>query len=252
MIRKEICKIISQIEIAKDIYKLTVAAKLVNDISKPGQFVHIRISNRNLPLLRRPISISSYDLGGEHLTMIYRKEGQGTSLLAEMLPRMSIDILGPLGNGFPVDEVNSGETALLVGGGIGIPPLFELSKQLVAKGVKVIHVLGFQTKTAVFYEAEFLKNGETLVATVDGSYGYKGFVTDVIKNLDFNCIFSCGPAPMLRAIEREYPNKKAFLSLEERMGCGIGACYACVCKSGDSYKKVCRDGPVFRAGEVLI
>jgi dihydroorotate dehydrogenase electron transfer subunit len=252
MIRKEICKIISQIEIAKDIYILTVAAKLVNDISEPGQFVHIRISNRNIPLLRRPISISSYDKVGEHFTMIYRKEGQGTSLLAEMLPGMTIDILGPLGNGFPVEEVKAKETALLVGGGIGVPPLFELSNQLVEKGVKVIHVLGFQTQTAVFYEDEFLKNGETFVATVDGSYGFKGFVTDVMKDLDFNCIFTCGPTPMLRAIEKEYPNKKAFLSLEERMGCGVGACLACVCKSGNSYKKVCSDGPVFRAGEVLL
>jgi dihydroorotate dehydrogenase electron transfer subunit len=191
------------------------------------------------------------------MTMIYRKDGKGTSLLAESGPGELIDILGPLGNGFPVNEVSVGETALLVGGGIGVPPLYELSNQLVAKGVKVIHVLGFQTAEAVFYEKEFLNNGETYVTTVDGSYGRQGFVTDVMKNLEFDCIYTCGPTPMLKAIEQGYSDKKVFLSLEERMGCGIGACFACVCKRADdptgvSYKKVCSDGPVFRAGEVLI
>jgi dihydroorotate dehydrogenase electron transfer subunit len=146
---------------------------------------------------------------------------------------------------------------LLVGGGIGVPPLYELSKQLKAKGVKVIHVLGFQTSSAVFYENEFLKNGETFITTVDGSYGTKGFVTDVSKDLIFDTIYACGPTPMLKALEQAYPDKKVYLSLEERMGCGIGACFACVCKRADdpngvSYKKVCSDGPVFRAGEVVL
>ncbi|CRK80550.1 dihydroorotate dehydrogenase electron transfer subunit [Neobacillus massiliamazoniensis] len=251
MIRKELCKIISQNEIAEDIYELTVEAKLVNEISEPGQFVHIRVSNRD-PLLRRPISISSYDKELGQFTMIYRAEGIGTSQLAQLEDGMELDILGPLGNGFPVNEVKAGETALLVGGGIGVPPLYELSDQLTTKGVKVIHILGFQTKSAVFYEQEFLKNGETYITTVDGSYGSKGFVTDVMKDLAFDCIYTCGPTPMLRAIEGMFADKKVFLSLEERMGCGVGACFACVCKSGDSYKKVCSDGPVFRAGEVLI
>jgi dihydroorotate dehydrogenase electron transfer subunit len=257
MIKKELCKIISQKEIAADIYELTVEARLVNEISAPGQFVHIRVAKGWDPLLRRPISISSFDKSTNQFTMIYRKEGQGTSRLADMTAGMGLDILGPLGNGFPVNEVSIGETALLVGGGIGVPPLYELSNQLKAKGVKVIHVLGFQTESAVFYESEFLKNGETFVATVDGTYGRKGFVTDVMKSLSFDCIYTCGPTPMLRAIEHGYSDKKMFLSLEERMGCGVGACFACVCKSaadpnGVSYKKVCSDGPVFRAGEVLI
>jgi dihydroorotate dehydrogenase electron transfer subunit len=257
MIQKELCKIISQREIAAGIYELTVEASFVNEINAPGQFVHIRVANGWELLLRRPISISSFDKEKSEFTMIYRKEGKGTSLLAEMAVGAEIDILGPLGNGFPVDEVSVGETALLVGGGIGVPPLFELSKQLLAKGVKVIHVLGFQTEAAVFYENEFLKNGETFIATVDGTYGKKGFVTDVMKDLNFDCLYTCGPTPMLKAIERGFPDKKVFLSLEERMGCGIGACFACVCKSADdpegvSYKKVCSDGPVFRAGEVLI
>jgi dihydroorotate dehydrogenase electron transfer subunit len=257
MIKKELCKIISQKEIAKDIFQLTVEAEFVNEIKAPGQFVHIRVDKSFDPLLRRPISISSVDSFNSQFTMIYRKEGKGTTLLAEKGQGILLDILGPLGNGFPVNEVREGETALLVGGGIGVPPLYELSKQLVAKGVKVIHVLGFQTESAVFYEDEFLENGETYITTVDGSYGSKGFVTDIIKDLDFDCLYTCGPTPMLKAIEKGYGHKKVFLSLEERMGCGVGACFACVCKcSSDSndvsYKKVCSDGPVFRAGEVLI
>ena len=257
MIQKELCKVLSQKEIASDIYELTINGELVSQIKTPGQFVHLKVSNGLDPLLRRPISISSYNFEQNSLTMIYRKDGKGTSMLAELRPGMFVDILGPLGNGFPVDEVSIGDTALLVGGGIGVPPLYELSNQLVAKGVKVIHVLGFQTASAVFYEEEFLKNGETYVATADGSYGRKGFVTDVMKELQFDCIYTCGPTPMLRAIEQNYQDKKVFLSLEERMGCGIGACFACVCKKKDdptgvSYKKVCSDGPVFRAGEVLI
>jgi dihydroorotate dehydrogenase electron transfer subunit len=252
MIKKELCKIISQKEIAENIYELTVEAELVHEIKEPGQFVHIRVSKTLDPALRRPISISSYDKLIGQFTMIYRKEGKGTTRLAEMEPGMELDILGPLGNGFPVDEAVVGEIALLVGGGIGVPPLYELSNELAAKGVKVIHVLGFQTKSAVFYEKEFLKNGETFIATADGSYGFQGFVTDVMKKLDFESIYTCGPTPMLRAIEKSYSDKRVFLSLEERMGCGVGACFACVCRSGDSYKKVCSDGPVFRAGEVLI
>ncbi|MCM3569127.1 dihydroorotate dehydrogenase electron transfer subunit [Neobacillus mesonae] len=256
MIKKELSKIISQKEIAADVYELIMEADLVSEINAPGQFVHIRVSNGFDPLLRRPISICSFDKKAKQFTMIYRKDGRGTSLMSDMEPGMYLDVLGPLGNGFPVDEVNAGETALLVGGGIGVPPLYELSNQLIEKGVNVIHILGFQTKSAVFYEKEFTENGMTFITTDDGSYGRKGFVTDVIKELSFDCLYTCGPTPMLRAIEKGNPDKKLFLSLEERMGCGIGACYACVCHSSDasgsSYKKVCSDGPVFRAGEVII
>jgi dihydroorotate dehydrogenase electron transfer subunit len=259
MKRKELCKIISQNEIASDIYELVVTGELTSEIESPGQFVHIKAASSHDPLLRRPISISSYDKQKQMLTMIYRKDGRGTSLLAEKEAGMEIDILGPLGHGFPVSEANMGETALLVGGGIGVPPLYELSKQLKAKGVKVIHVLGFQTESVVFYEQEFSANGETFVVTVDGTHGSKGFVTNVIedKKLEFDVLYSCGPLPMLKALEQRFPDKKVFLSLEERMGCGIGACFACVCKTaadpnGASYKKVCSDGPVFRAGEVVL
>jgi dihydroorotate dehydrogenase electron transfer subunit len=259
MIKQENCLVVDQLEIADSIYKLTLQGELVAEMKSPGQFVHLRVGDESGPLLRRPISISSIDQSKKQFTMIFRKEGIGTSKLKDKVPGMQVDVLGPLGNGFPVGETNIGEIALLVGGGIGVPPLLELSKQLTANGVKVVHVLGFQSYNVVFGEEEFLNLGETYVVTVDGTYGYKGFVTDVINeyHIEFNTMYACGPTPMLKALETSYPNKKVFLSLEERMGCGIGACFACVCRTNEdetdySYKKVCTDGPVFRVGEVVL
>jgi dihydroorotate dehydrogenase electron transfer subunit len=259
MIMQENCRVVDQMEIADSIYRLTLQGELVSEMMSPGQFVHIRVGEESGPLLRRPISISSIDKSKKQFTMIYRKEGIGTTILKDKVPGMAVDVLGPLGNGFPVNETSSGSTALLVGGGIGVPPLLELSKQLTANGVKVIHVLGFQSKNVVFGEEEFSKFGETYVVTVDGSYGYKGFVTDVITyyQCEFDTMYACGPTPMLKALATRFSNKKVFLSLEERMGCGIGACFACVCHTPDdstgySYKKVCSDGPVFRVGEVVL
>ncbi|CAH0346919.1 dihydroorotate dehydrogenase electron transfer subunit [Bacillus sp. CECT 9360] len=259
MIKKEEMKIVSQREISKSIYELTLQGELVSEMNEPGQFVHVKAGKGIDPLLRRPISISSINLKEKQFTMIYRAEGKGTRLLSHKRIEGSVDVLGPLGNGFPVSEAAKGDSVLLVGGGIGVPPLYELSKRLREKGISVTHVLGFQTKENVFYEEEFSALGETFVVTNDGSYGAKGFVTDVIGDLpgDFPVIYACGPTPMLRAVETAYSHKKLFLSLEERMGCGIGACFACVCHTADdptghSYKKVCSDGPVFRAGEVLL
>lgn len=257
--KNERLTVISQKEIAHSIFELTLQGELVSEMKQPGQFVHIRVSDSFEPLLRRPISICSINQEMNQFTMIYRAEGRGTTLLAEKTADEKVDVLGPLGNGFPVEEVNAGETALLVGGGIGVPPLYELSQRLVEKGVKVIHVLGFQTKDVAFYEEKFSKLGKTYIATVDGSLGSKGFVTNVIedKGITFDVLYSCGPTPMLKALENNYSDKKVFLSLEERMGCGIGACFACVCKTNDerpghNYKKVCSDGPVFRSGEVIL
>lgn len=259
MIKKELCQIVLQNEIAENIYELTLKGELVQEMKEPGQFVHIKVTDGQDPLLRRPISICDINKEASQFTMIYRIQGRGTTQLSKKVAGEYVDILGPLGNGFPVSESKVGDTALLVGGGIGVPPLYELSKQLVNKGVKVIHILGFQTKSAVFYEQEFTLLGETYLATVDGSIGAKGFVTDVLlnENFDFDCLYSCGPTPMLQALANSYPNKKVFLSLEERMACGIGACFACVCRTdndlqGHTYKKVCSDGPVFRAGEVVL
>ncbi|EEM94832.1 Dihydroorotate dehydrogenase electron transfer subunit [Bacillus thuringiensis IBL 200] len=251
--------VVNQKEIAKNIYELVLQGTLVQQMNEPGQFVHIKVAEGIAPLLRRPISICNVDQEKNEFTMLYRAEGQGTKTLATRKQGEMVDVLGPLGHGFPVEEAEAGQTALLVGGGIGVPPLYELSQRLVAKGVRVIHILGFQTKDVVFYEEKFAELGDTYVATVDGTHGTKGFVTDVIDNygIDFDILYSCGPLAMLRALEGRYKKKKAYISLEERMGCGIGACFACVCHlqedpSGHSYKKVCSDGPVFPIGEVVL
>lgn len=260
MIANEQCTIVSHKQIAANIFELTLEGELTCYMNEPGQFVHVRINNGFDPLLRRPISISNIDKQNHQFTLIYRVAGRGTGLLSQKKERETIDILGPLGNGFPVHETKKGETALLVGGGIGTPPLYELSKQLNNQGNKVIHVLGFQTKNAVFYEDQFNQLGDTYIATDDGTYGKRGLVTDVImeENLQFDIVYACGPIPMLRAIQNNFQHsKKVYISLEERMACGIGACFACVCHlegdaTGTKYKRICSDGPVFKAGEVLI
>lgn len=259
MMQKQNMIVVNQKEIAKNIYELVLQGTLVQQMNEPGQFVHIKVAEGIAPLLRRPISICNVDQEKNEFTMLYRAEGQGTKTLATRKQGEMVDVLGPLGHGFPVEEAEAGQTALLVGGGIGVPPLYELSQRLVAKSVRVIHILGFQTKDVVFYEEKFAELGDTYVATVDGTHGTKGFVTDVIDNygIEFDILYSCGPLAMLRALEGRYKEKKAYISLEERMGCGIGACFACVCHlqedpSGHSYKKVCSDGPVFPIGEVVL
>lgn len=259
MIKNEICTVVEQKEIAENIMELTLTGELVSEMNEPGQFVHIKVSDSAVPLLRRPISICRINQDRKTFTMIYRAEGEGTKLLGKKTAGETVDILGPLGNGFPVEECKLGETALLVGGGIGVPPLYELANRLVAKGVKIIAVLGFQTESVAFYEEKFASLGDTYIATVDGSRGTQGFVTDVIfqEKLEFDVLYSCGPTPMLKNLEKTFPDKKVFISLEERMGCGIGACFACVCHTADdptgfSYKKVCTDGPVFKTGEVVL
>lgn len=258
MIMQDRMTVTSQQQLAKAIFEIKLSGKLVGEIASPGQFVHIRVSDSFEPLLRRPISIASINREAMEMTLIYRAEGRGTSLLSQKRVGDEVDVLGPLGNGFSVDETAAGETAILIGGGIGVPPLYELSKQLTAKGVNCIHVLGFQSADVVFYEEEFKALGETHIVTVDGTSGTKGFVTNVMTELptDFATYYSCGPMPMLDAVQKMYEGKKGFLSFEQRMGCGIGACFACVCQTTEetdkAYIKVCSDGPVFPAGVVAI
>ncbi|MED1202139.1 dihydroorotate dehydrogenase electron transfer subunit [Heyndrickxia acidicola] len=257
MIIQENMEVVSQQAIAENIYELKMKGHLVRSISRPGQFVHIRVGEE--PLLRRPISIAEYNKAENLLTVLYRAEGKGTKKISEKQPSDLVDVLGPLGNGFPTEEGMAGETALLVGGGIGVPPLYELSRQLTEKGVNVIHVLGFETAAKSFYTEKFEELGPVYMATVDGSKGQKGFVTEILDKvgMDFDVLFSCGPIPMLMALEERYAGRRAYISLEERMGCGIGACFACVCHvkedpAGFKYKKVCSDGPVFPIGEVVL
>jgi dihydroorotate dehydrogenase electron transfer subunit len=251
--------VVSQHRIAEDIYEITVHGRVVNEMTTPGQFVHIKIGSGFDALLRRPISICDVNLKKQEMKMIYRVEGSGTKLLSEKKPGNTMNVLGPLGNGFPIEGINKGQTALLVGGGIGVPPLYFLSKQLVEKGVEVEHVLGFSSVAESFLEKEFSYLGETFVATVDGSLGQKGFVTDAIgtNSLGFDTLYACGPTAMLKALEGKFQGGNAYFSLEQRMGCAVGACLACVCpvagdETGTRYRKVCSDGPVFPMGEVVI
>lgn len=258
MIIQDQMLVTSQKELAKNIFEMKLQGKLVDEISAPGQFVHIRVTSGFDHLLRRPISIASIDRDRQEMTIIYRAEGDGTQRLSMKEAGQTVDVLGPLGNGFPVEETVKGETAYLIGGGIGVPPLYELSKQLTAKGVRCVHILGFQSADLVFYEDQFSELGDTHLVTVDGTHGARGFVTNVLSSLDdqFATFYSCGPMPMLEAVQKMYEHKKGFLSFEQRMGCGIGACFACVCKTTEQaatdYIKVCSDGPVFPAGVVAL
>lgn len=257
MIRNERMTVVHQAKIAHNIFELTLQGELVQDMA-PGQFVHVRVGDSFEPLLRRPISIANINKEMNEFTMIYRAEGRGTELLAKKQVGDTADVLGPIGNGFPVEAVPSGGTALLVGGGIGVPPLYELAKQLHARDVQTIHVLGFQSENVAFYEEQFSALGETHYVTVDGTKGTKGFVTNLLDELkpEFDVFYSCGPLPMLKALEAQFPDKPGYLSFEERMGCGIGACFACVCNTTEAvekdYVKVCSDGPVFPKGVVAL
>lgn len=246
--------VVSNNQIADAIYELKVYGDITKNMKKPGQFVHIKAGMGTEHMLRRPISICEVNREDETFTMLFRKEGQGTEKISKLKSGDSIDVIAPLGNGFPVEEAQN--TALLVGGGIGVPPLYELSKQLNARGIKTIHVLGFQSAQDAFYVEQFESLGETYISTVDGSLGTKGFVTTVIEQLEtpFDIFYSCGPKVMLKALKAQLSDVKGYISLEERMGCGIGACYACVCHTDDDvgYVKVCTDGPVFEKGAVII
>ncbi|WP_139891282.1 dihydroorotate dehydrogenase electron transfer subunit [Bacillus sp. D386] len=253
MIQKEMMTVVSHRMIAPNIFEMTMEGTLVSSMAMPGQFVHIKVSNGIDPLLRRPISICKIDPEQSRFTIVYRAEGKGTRILSEKKTGEKVDVLGPLGNGFTVEDVNPGGKALLIGGGIGIPPLLQLSRDLTAKGVSVIHILGLRTAADIFYENEFAELGETIITTEDGTYGIKGYVTNASVPMDIDVVYTCGPTPMLKAVKDKYKGKKVFISLEERMGCGIGACFACVCRTpGNGYRKICIDGPVFRSEEVVI
>ncbi|WP_245705153.1 dihydroorotate dehydrogenase electron transfer subunit [Alteribacillus persepolensis] len=251
--------ICSNQEIAENTFEMELTGALVQDIQAPGQFLHIKPSHENVPLLRRPLSICDADQRGGTLSIIYRTEGIGTNLLSKKTNGETVDVLGPLGNGFSLSDINQEQTALIVGGGVGVPPLYGLARELARKGVHVETVLGFSDAEALFYEDAFKETGNVYVSTVDGSAGQKGFVTDVIdqEDLAFDRLYACGPTPMLKALENKFPKAEGFISLEERMGCGIGACFACVCHTqtdpeGSEYRKVCSDGPVFPLREVVL
>lgn len=238
--KQRIFKIKENIALNQSIMKMT----LVGDTSgiKCGQFVNLQISGL---YLRRPISVC--DCVGDELTLVYKIVGKGTEMMSKMQDG-ELDVLTELGNGY--DTSLSGDKPLLVGGGVGVPPLYMLAKTLISEGKKVSVILGFNTKDEIFYEDEFKALGAKVqVTTVDGSYGVKGFVTDAL-DMDYSYTYSCGPELMLKALYKTSKTSGQY-SFEERMGCGFGACMGCSCKTITGYKRICKEGPVLSKEEIL-
>ena len=240
--KQSIFKIQSNSALTEKVYKMVLSGD-TSAITAPGQFVNIQLSGH---FLRRPISVCDYD--AETLTIIYKVVGKGTATMANMTAGETLDILTGLGNGY--DLSLSGDRPVLLGGGVGVPPMYNLAKKLIAEGKKVSVILGFNTKSEIFYEEEFKKLGcEVTVTTVDGSYGKKGFVTDALPQ-DYSYFYTCGPEPMLKAVYKATATS-GQMSFEERMGCGFGACMGCSCKTLTGYKRICKEGPVMKKEEIL-
>lgn len=235
--------VISNEKIAKNTYKMLLSGN--TEDGRPGQFVNIKIDGF---FLRRPISVC--DIEENTLTLIYKTVGAGTDKLSKTEKGEKLDILAFLGNGYDLSK--SGEAPLLIGGGVGVPPLFLLAKKLVKEGKKPTAILGFNSADEIFLKDEFETIGvKTFIATADGSVGTRGFVTDVMKNTDsYTYFYTCGPEPMLRAVYNESKTDGEF-SFEERMGCGFGACVGCTCKTKYGNKRICRDGPVLSKEEII-
>lgn len=248
--KQEIFKILTNQQLAKDVYRMTLTGDPCG--IRPGQFVNIKLDGL---YLRRPISVC--DCVGCVLTLIYKVVGKGTELMSKMTQCDELDVLTGLGNGY--DLTKSGETPLLIGGGVGVPPLYMLCRKLAEEGKHPTVVLGFNKAEEVFYPNEFAALGaEVKVATVDGSVGVKGFVTDAIAALSdegkkFSYFYTCGPEPMLKAVYNSpvLDGVEGEFSFEERMGCGFGACMGCSCKTVTGYKRICKDGPVLEKKEIL-
>lgn len=239
-------KIVQNNKIAKDVFKMILEGD-TSDIKNAGQFINIELESL---YLRRPISVCDYD--DKTITIIYKIVGKGTDIMSNLKPGEILDVLTGLGNGFNIEC--SGDKPLIIGGGVGTPPMYRLCKDLIAKGAKPIVILGFGSKEDLFYEEEFKKLGvDVYVSTVDGSVGTKGFVTDVMKNIsDYSYFYACGPMVMLKAIcNTVSENISGQVSLEERMGCGFGACMGCTIQTKDGYKRVCKEGPVFRKESLI-
>ncbi len=236
-------EILDNVKIAKNTYKCTLGGD-ISDITASGQFVNIKLDGF---YLRRPISVCDSEDG--RLTLIYKVVGEGTEKMAQTKAGEKWLVLTGLGNGYDLDK--SGDKPLLIGGGAGVPPMYMLSKRLIAEGKKPSIILGFGSRDEVFFEEEFKALGvKVYVTTVDGSYGIKGFVTDAIKDIDYTYFYTCGPEPMLKAIYDKTETSGQF-SFEERMGCGFGACMGCSCKTKYGNKRICRDGPVLEKEEII-
>ena len=241
--KQSIFEIRSNVALTDTAYKMVLAGD-TSAITASGQFVNIQLDGL---FLRRPISICDYD--DETFTIIYKVVGKGTEAMAAMAPGTKLDILTGLGNGYDISLV--GEKPVLMGGGIGVPPMYNLAKKLLAAGKEIQVILGFNTASEVFYEEEFKALGcSVTVTTVDGSYGVKGFITTPLENMDYDYFCTCGPEPMLKAVYKA-TKTPGQMSFEERMGCGFGACMGCSCKTLTGYKRICKEGPVMKKEEIL-
>ncbi len=234
----------SNVCLAKGVYEMVLGGN-GKSVTAPGQFINIKLDGF---YLRRPISVC--DWNDESITIIYKVVGKGTEYMATLEEGAQLDVLTGLGNGY--DTSKSGNTALLIGGGAGVPPVYGLAKRLIAEGKKVKVILGFNTADEVFYEDNFKDIGaETFVTTVDGSHGIKGFVTNAFEAVgEYTHTYSCGPEPMLKAVYNASATSGQY-SFEERMGCGFGACMGCSCKTKYGNKRICKDGPVLVKEEII-
>ena len=246
MYKQNIYNIKSNRRIARSIYRMVLGGD-TQYITSAGQFVNIALEGK---FLRRPISVCDYD--DNTITLIYKVVGEGTEQMSHMRTGTRLDVLTGLGNGFDVDV--SYDNVLLIGGGVGIPPLYNLSRKLIAMGKEVSVIMGFNTRQEVFYAEEFSATGaKVFISTADGSVGVKGFVTDVLKKagLKYEYFYACGPIPMLKALNDATGDIEGQMSFEERMGCGFGACMGCSCKTKYGSKRICKDGPVLLKSEII-
>ena len=240
--KQDIYTIRSNRPLTADVWELILEGD-TSPITTPGQFVNIQLDGL---FLRRPISVCDWD--SETITLLYKVVGKGTSAMTKMVAGDKLDVLVGLGNGF--DVTRCGEKTLVIGGGVGTPPMYGLAKALLNAGKTPVAVLGFNTKSEIFYEEQFRALGiETIIATADGSYGVKGFVTDALP-ADYDFVCTCGPLPMLKAVYNA-TTVSGLYSFEERMGCGFGACMGCSCKTKYGNKRICKDGPVLVKEEIL-
>ena len=240
--KQGIFEILSNTPLTDSVYKMVLSGD-TSAVTNCGQFVNIQLAGK---FLRRPISVCDYD--ESTLTIIYKVVGCGTEQMSAMIPGEKLDILTGLGNGYDISL--SGDHPVLLGGGVGVPPMYNLAKKLVGQGKKVTVILGFNTQSEIFYENEFKALGcDVAVTTVDGSYGIKGFVTDALP-VSYSYFYTCGPEPMLKAVYKA-TSTSGQMSFEERMGCGFGACMGCSCKTLTGYKRICKEGPVMKKEEIL-
>ena len=236
-------EIIENNPLTASVYEMRLSGD-TSDITASGQFVNIKLEGK---FLRRPISVCDCEDGV--LTLVYKVVGKGTEDMSRMKAGDRLDILTGLGNGY--DLTTAGDKPLLLGGGVGVPPMYMLAKQLCAMGKQVSVILGFNTRDEVFYEEQFRALGcDVTVATADGSYGVRGFVTNAMEGMDYSYFYTCGPEPMLKAVHKA-STTEGQMSFEERMGCGFGACMGCSCKTLTGNKRICREGPVLRKEEIL-